>query len=257
MAGRLSGKTAVICGASEGIGAAIAQSFADAGATLLLVSRRADKLKELATRLPGKHSFFACDLSKDDQVQLLANKIEHLTSLEILVNNAGGPLPNPPLSTSIDEVKDALQIHLYAPMRIIQSAVPVMRKSGYGRIINVVSVTARIPLVHLTASNIARSAVLAWTKTLSESLAPEGITANNVLPGYTATSRLKQLVEDGSKKSNKPLEVVEKGILQGIPFGRFGRPEEIAGVALFLASPDASYVTGASIQADGGFIKSI
>lgn len=253
----LQGKTALVCGASEGIGAAIATQFAQSGAHLVLVSRRLDALKAMASKLPGTHEVRACDFANESDVEGLAQFIAKLPRLDVLVVNAGGPPPNPPLETSVDEVKTALQIHLYAAMRISQAAVPVMKKNSYGRIVNVVSVTARVPLVHLTASNIVRGAVLAWAKTLSESLAPQGITVNNVLPGYTGTARLHQLVKSGAAKTGKSETDVEKGILQGIPFGRFGAPEEIAAAALFLASPASSYVTGTSLQVDGGFIRTV
>lgn len=247
----------MICGASEGIGAATAKIFSHAGADVILVARRESALKSVARDLPGHSECWTADFSDPHSVEVLASRLSNLPRLDVLVVNAAGPAPNPPLKTAVDEVKAALQEHLYTGMRLCQAAVPHMQKNGYGRIVNVVSVTARVPLTHLTASNIVRGAVLAWAKTLSESLASSGITVNNVLPGYTGTARLHQLVKSGAASSGRTEKEVEASILQGIPFGRFAAPEEIAAAVLFFASPAASYVTGTSLPVDGGFIKTV
>jgi 3-oxoacyl-[acyl-carrier protein] reductase len=259
MRGRLDGRVAVICGASDGIGAAIAQLFAEAGASTILVARREVALRELATSLAGggKHRHIVADFASDRGVESLAQNLSLEPRIDVLVNNAGGPPPNGPLDISISEVQAALQAHLLTAMRLSQAVVPIMRKGGYGRIMQVVSVTARVPLVHLTASNIARGAVLAWSKTLSEALAPEGITVNNILPGYTLTERLQHLLDDSSRKLGISRAVAEARILAGIPQKRFARPDEIAAAALYLASGDAGYVTGVSLPVDGGFIKTV
>jgi 3-oxoacyl-[acyl-carrier protein] reductase len=259
MRGRLDGRVAVICGASDGIGAAIARLFAEAGASTILVARREVALRELATSLAGggKHRYIVADFASDKGVESLAQNLSLEPRIDVLVNNAGGPPPNGPLDISISEVQAALQAHLLTAMRLSQAVVPVMRKGGYGRIMQVVSVTARVPLVHLTASNIARGAVLAWSKTLSEALAPEGITVNNILPGYTLTERLQHLLDDSSRKLGISRAEAEARILAGIPQKRFARPDEIAAAALYLASGDAGYVTGVSLPVDGGFIKTV
>lgn len=255
----LNNRTAIVCGASSGIGAATAVMMAKAGAKLVLVARREEALKRVAEdcRNGQCHATISCDFSIPEDVSRLTGVISSLEKLDILVNNTGGPSPNKPSNTTIEEVQAALQAHLFAAMSISQAAVAVMKKSGYGRIINIVSVTARVPLVHLTASNIVRGAVLAWAKTLSEELAPEGMTVNNVLPGYTRTDRVTALLKDSASKNGITEAQAETNIIAGIPFQRLATAEEIASAAVYLASPLASYVTGTSIAVDGGFIRTV
>jgi 3-oxoacyl-[acyl-carrier protein] reductase len=259
MSSKFAGKVVLICGASAGIGEATARAFARAGASTILVARGDQALRRLRDELGegGTHSCMTCDLASSEAVERLCTSISALPRLDILINNSGGPPPKSPLETSVAEVQTALQSHLFAAMRLSQAAVPIMRRGTHGRIIHIVSVTARVPLVHLTASNIARGAVLAWTKTLAEALARDGITVNNVLPGYTATSRLTQLLADAASKRGITTDQAAAGLLQGIPAGRFATPEEVASAALYLASEDAAYITGINLPVDGGFIKTI
>jgi 3-oxoacyl-[acyl-carrier protein] reductase len=200
---------------------------------------------------------WACDFENQTQVDSIAAKLMQLPHVDGLINNTGGPPPATAMQTKPNDVSRALDAHLYANIKFSQAIAPQMIAARSGRIINIVSVTGRVPLIHLAASNIARGAVLSWAKTLSLELAPHQITVNNVLPGYTETGRLKQLLSDASKKTGKAEDAIAGGIKSEIPFGRFGRPEEIANVVSFLASDAASYVTGASIPVDGGWIRNI
>lgn len=255
----LKNRTAVVCGASSGIGAATAALMAKAGARLVLVARRADALKKISDHCDNgqTHIIQTCDFSRQDDVERLALALSSLDRVDILVNNTGGPAPNSPSKTTIDEVKSALQAHLFTAMTLSQSVIPQMQRGQYGRIINIVSVTARVPLVHLTASNIVRGAILAWAKTLSEEFARDGITVNNVLPGYTRTDRVTQLLKDSAAKNGTSEAQAEETIISGIPMGRMATAEEIASAALYLASPLASYITGTSLPVDGGFIRTV
>jgi 3-oxoacyl-[acyl-carrier protein] reductase len=251
-------RVAVVCGASDGIGAAVATQLGGLGWDLILVARNQGKLSHLATSIGSSGiQCWACDFEDHRQVDTIAAELAKVTQIDALINNTGGPPPGTALQTKPGDVAKALDGHLYANIKFSQAVAPRMINAMHGRVINIVSVTGRVPLVHLAASNIARGAVLAWAKTLSLELAPHHITVNNVLPGYTETGRLKQLLSDAAKKSGKPEEAIANGIKAEIPFGRFGRPEEIANVVSFLASDAASYVTGASIPVDGGWIRTI
>ena len=177
--------------------------------------------------------------------------------VHILVNNTGGPPGGPVLDAGEAAFLDAFGRHLLANHALVQTVAPGMRAAGWGRVVNVVSTSVYEPIAGLGVSNTIRGAVASWAKTLSRELAPGGITVNNVLPGYTDTARIDQILRERSAASGRSREEVLASMLASVPVGRMARPEETGGVIAFLCSPAAAYVTGVSLAVDGGRMQSI
>jgi 3-oxoacyl-[acyl-carrier protein] reductase len=258
----LQNKTALICGSTKGIGLAIAQAFAAAGARCILLARDEARLKSVLADLPFRdtsapHQMEVADFADSEQMKEVAEKLKALGPVHILVNNTGGPAPGPITEAKPDQFLAAYQQHLVNNQLLVQALLPGMKQEGYGRIINIISTSVRIPIANLGVSNTTRSAVAAWAKTLSNEVGRWGITVNNILPGLTETDRLNSLIESESKRRNLSREVISTEMQESIPARRFGRPEELAQVACFLASDLASYVNGVSIPVDGGRTGSI
>lgn len=250
----LSGKRALVCGSTQGIGRAIAEEFVRAGATVTLVGRSEEKLEEVLAGLPGEgHAYVVADFGIPESLRtgLLPYLEEHPIN-HILVNNTGGPPPGQVSDAEIEHFFDAFNKHVVCNHILAQAVLPGMKTVQYGRIINVISTSVKQPLANLGVSNTIRGAVASWAKTLSREVAGFGITVNNVLPGATKTKRLESIVERAAEKQAKPIDDIEKAMVHEIPAGRFAEPEEIAYTALFLASPFAAYVNGVSIAVDGG-----
>ncbi len=255
-------KHAIVCGSSQGIGKAIAEQFADAGAAVTLVARNGESLESVRASLSiehgQEHDVLVADFSNPAKVKQIAMSfVESGRVAHILVNNTGGPPAGPAFSASSDEFLNAFNSHLVCNHHLVQALVPGMKSSGYGRIINVTSISAREPIAGLGVSNTIRAAVTNWAKSLSRELAADGITVNNLLPGMTATARLHSLIAGRAEKESRSIEEVTADFVGAIPAGRFASPEEIATVATFLASPAASYVTGVNLTVDGGRSASI
>lgn len=250
----LSGKRAIVCGSTQGIGRATAQELAKAGAAITLIARNEEKLEEVLSGLPGEgHTCIAADFASPDALRTaLTSYLEQYPVNHILVNNTGGPAPGPIVDAQPEEFVDAFSRHLLCNHLLVQAVLPGMKEVQYGRIINVISTSVKQPLPNLGVSNTIRAAVAGWAKTLSREVAQFGITVNNLLPGATKTGRLEAIVERNAEKQAKSIEEVEKEMVHEIPAGRFGEPEELAYAAVFLASPFAGYITGVSIQVDGG-----
>jgi 3-oxoacyl-[acyl-carrier protein] reductase len=258
---RLTGRHALVCGASQGIGRATAFELAELGASVTLLSRSADTLIALAAELPAthpgqKHSHVAVDMLDTDALAAAVAEVVKLNAVHVLINNSGGPPPGPAWSAEPDAFLVAFRQHLIAAQVVTRACLPGMRESRYGRIVNVISTSVKEPIPNLGVSNTVRAAVAGWAKTLSAEVAPEGITVNNVLPGYTRTPRLEALVE-ASCKAGRSRDDVERGLLASVPAARFGDPAEVAAVIAFLASPAAGYVNGVSITVDGGRTRSL
>ena len=257
----LEGKNAVVCGSTQGIGLAIAEELALLGANCTLIARNEGALKEvihsLDTALRQEHNYIVADFSNPEQVKhaIRAHVAKH--SVHILINNTGGP----PGGTIIDaKEEDFLRVfnqHLICNHILTTAVVPAMKKEGYGRIINIISTSVKIPLKNLGVSNTIRGSVASWAKTMANELGQFNITVNNLLPGSITTQRLAAVMEATAKRGNVLIDVVEKNMKEEIPMKRFGEPSEIAAVAAFLASPAASYVNGVSIPVDGGRTGSI
>lgn len=249
-------KIAIICGSTQGIGLAIAKELALSGANCILVARNEISLQQavnlLDTSHGQQHEYAIADFSHNSQVRTAVEKIVQSRTVHILVNNTGGPPPGAITEASPENFSNAFQQHIINNQVLVQAVLPGMKKSGYGRIINIISTSVKIPIANLGVSNTTRAATAAWAKTLSLEVAEYGITVNNILPGYTKTSRLDSLITTNAARQNITKEELTVKMQQQIPVRRFGEAEEIAAVAAFLASPAASYVNGTSIPVDGG-----
>lgn len=252
----LEGKHALIGGSTQGIGLAIAQELALLGATCTLISRNEDALKKAAATLDTargqQHDYLVADYSDYNQVKAVASDYLANHNIHILINNSGGPAGGPITEATPEAFLSAFQQHLICNQLLTQLVVPGMKADQYGRVINVISTSVKIPLKGLGVSNTIRGAVASWSKTMANELGAFGITVNNILPGATATARLETIVNNKSSKTGAAKEAVEHEMLEEIPMKRFGKAEEIAAVAAFLASPAAAYVNGVSIPVDGG-----
>ncbi|MFN4246407.1 MAG: SDR family oxidoreductase [Flavipsychrobacter sp.] len=257
----LSGKTALVAGSTQGIGFASAQALASLGANCVLIARNEEALKAAVAKLEAaagqQHCYLVADFSNPANVQEAVSGFVQNNTIHILVNNTGGPAAGPIVDAAPDNFLQAFQQHLICNHILATLAMPGMKAAGYGRIINVISTSVKIPLKGLGVSNTIRGAVASWAKTMANELAPFGITVNNVLPGATATARLENIITNKSAKTGTALDEVEKEMLEEIPAKRFGKPEEIAAMVAFLASPAAGYVNGTSIPVDGGRTGSI
>jgi len=253
----LKGKTALVCGSTQGIGWASAQALAAMGARCILFSRSADKLDARVKELGEGHDFISADFSNPEEVRQVISERIVKENIHILINNTGGPPGGKISEAETDAFLLAYNQHLICNHIITTAVLDGMKKDQYGRIVNVISTSVKIPLNGLGVSNTTRGAVASWSKTMANELAEYGITVNNVLPGATETGRLKSIIENKSNKLSKDYSEVEKGMLSVIPMKRFGQPEEIANVIAFLTSPSAAYVTGQSICVDGGRTGSI
>lgn len=257
----LAGKTALVCGSSQGIGLAIAKELAELGASCILMARNKQSLHEALTELPvkdsAKHGIAIADFSKPESVDETVKKLLGTESISILINNTGGPAPGPILNAAVADFEAAFRQHIVVNQLLAQALIPGMKKLQYGRIVNIISTSVKVPLPNLGVSNTIRAAVASWAKTLSNEVGGDRITVNNVLPGYTSTARLDQLT--ATMAAAKGISVGEQlGIMaDSIPAGRMGTVEEIAAVAAFLCTPAASYVNGISIRVDGGRTGSI
>jgi 3-oxoacyl-[acyl-carrier protein] reductase len=262
MTADLRGKHALVCGGSEGIGRASAEALAVLGADVTVLARRADRLAEVAAALPRvhagqQHRHVATDVS---DAAGLANAVTALCAkypVHILVNNTAGPPGGPAHAAAPEDYVSVFRQHLVAGQVLVQAVLPGMKAAGWGRIVNIISTSVKEPIANLGVSNTIRGAVAGWAKTLSSELAPFGITVNNVLPGYTRTQRLDQILAERAAATGKSADDVAKAMLTTVPAGRFAEPAEIAAAVAFLASPVAGYVNGINLPVDGGRTRSL
>ncbi len=258
----LKDKNAIVCGSTQGIGRSIAFELAKSNAHITLIARNEEKLQQLVKELPNlsnrPHDYICVDFNNPEKLRIkLSEYTTNNPPVHILINNSGGPKSGPILEANIEEFQQALTNHLFCNHILAQACIPGMKSEGYGRIINVVSTSVKQPLNNLGVSNTTRAAVSGWAKTLSNELASYKITVNNILPGPTRTGRLTEILETRRKKTNMTMEEAEKEYITDVPSGRIAEPEEIAYAAVFLASEQASYITGHSLPVDGGRIKSL
>jgi 3-oxoacyl-[acyl-carrier protein] reductase len=249
----LSGKNALVSGSTQGIGLATAQELALLGANVTLLARNKEKLETAVSSLDGsnrqKHSFLIADFSINAEVENIAaaNNQYH-----ILINNTGGPPGGKAIDAGIKEFTTAFSNHLINNQILANAITPYMVSEGYGRIINIISTSVKMPLNGLGVSNTIRGAVASWSKTLANELGCFGITVNNVLPGATNTVRLQSIIENKAQKLNKTTDEVRAAMKAEIPAGRFAEANEVAAAIAFLASPAAGYINGINVPVDGG-----
>ncbi len=256
---QLTGKRALVCGASHGIGAACALALAELGCRVIALARQEHTLQQLIETLPGQgHSYLVADLTQHSNLtQLIENELKTNGDIAILLNNSGGPTPGPIRDAQLEQFQRAFDQHLKANVLLAQHLLPGMQQAGYGRIINIISTSVKAPIPNLGVSNTIRWAVASWAKTLASEVAPFGITVNSVLPGATQTARLDALLVELAQRNQHSVEEEAQHWRQEIPCRRFGKPSEIANVVAFLASPAASYVNGVALAVDGGRTASL
>ena len=253
---QLNGKTALVCGASAGIGRATALALAASGASIIALARRRDRLEALLPELTaaGAPSVTALVADLDDTAGL-RQAVAGLNA-QILINNTGGPPAGKLTEATADALETAFRRHVIGGQTLLQGVLPAMETAGYGRIINVLSTSVREPIPNLGVSNTIRGAMASWAKSLSKELAP-GITINNVLPGFTDTERLTNLKSAVAVRTGSTEDQVTAGWIGRVPEGRLGRPEELAGAIAFLVSPAGAYIRGQSLAVDGGRLNTI
>lgn len=252
----LTGKHAVVCGSTQGIGKAAAIELASLGANVILLARDEQKLKMVLSELTSNHGqthgYLVADFSKHENVESIINKHVENNTVHILVNNTGGPPGGFAIDANTEDFNNAFFAHLICNQVLVKAVVPSMKKENYGRIINIISTSVKIPLKGLGVSNTIRGAVANWAKTLSVELGAFGITVNNVLPGATMTGRLESLVQSKATKMGKRYEDVLTEMIAEIPAARIGEAHEVAAAVAFLATPAAAYINGINIPVDGG-----
>ena len=257
----LKGKNAVICGSSQGIGLAAALELSLLGANCILLARNevalSEALKQLDTSKGQSHQIAVADFSNPVSVHSAIEVIVANQFIHILINNTGGPAGGAIVEATEEAFLNTFNQHLICNHILTKAVVPGMQSSGYGRIINIISTSVKVPLKNLGVSNTIRGAVASWSKTMANELGQFNITVNNVLPGATATQRLEGIVKANAEKKGVKQEDITEEMIKEIPMKRFGQASEIAAVVAFLASPAASYVNGASIPVDGGRTGSI
>ncbi len=253
----LRGKTAIVTGASQGIGRAIAEALAAEGARVVLSARNEEKLRRAAGDIcaaGGDATYLAGDLNELETARRL---LEHARSefgpVDVLVGNTGGPPSGLAAELPEGAWREAAELLFYPQVRLAQAALPEMQTRGWGRILFVTSISVKEPIENLALSNALRAAVTGFAKTLAREVAASGVTVNTLGPGYTATERVKHLFEDNAARQNTTPEALEQRLLAQIPARRMARPEEIAAVAAFLVSEPASYLTGQAVMVDGGY----
>jgi 3-oxoacyl-[acyl-carrier protein] reductase len=251
----LLGKTALVCGSSQGIGKAIAIELSKAGANIILLARNAERLQETISDLyrseGQEHQFLIADFSSTSSVAEICKTLSALP-IDILINNTGGPAAGKAIDAKPEEFIAAFNAHLINNQQLVQAVSGGMLERNFGRIINIISTSVKVPLANLGVSNTIRGAVGNWSKTIATELAPFGITVNNILPGATETERLNTIINNKSGKLNVERDEIENEMLAEIPMKRFGKPEEPAYAACFLCSEFAAYITGTNIVVDGG-----
>ncbi len=257
----LKNKYALICGSTQGIGLAVAKELATLGATCVLLARSEQKLQKVIHELPvahqQQHAYEVADFTDSEAVRLAATRVVERFPVTILVNNTGGPSAGPIADAATSAFENAFKQHLVCNQLLVNAVLPAMKAAAYGRIVNIISTSVKTPLPNLGVSNTIRAAVAAWAKTLANEIGQFGITVNNVLPGSTYTGRLTALMQHQADSSGLSISEVEEQMKNAIPMKRIGKPEEVANVVAFLASPAASYVNGVSIPVDGGKTPSI
>ncbi len=258
----LEGKVALVGGGSKGLGRACAEALSEEGALVAICSRTKESLDQAAREISEKTGnevlSIAADLSDFDAIRnVISTTASHFGRLDIVVNNSGGPPSGTAEGAGEDLWEQAIQISLLFFARMSREAIPHMREQGGGRIVNIFASSVKQPIENLMLSAATRLGALGFAKTLADEVAKDGILVNNVAPGYLLTDRMMEVIEHRTAATGASKEDAMNGLTNTIPMGRIGRPEELANLVVFLASDAASYITGTTIQVDGGVIRSM
>jgi 3-oxoacyl-[acyl-carrier protein] reductase len=256
------GKVALVTAASRGLGRATAEELAAEGAAVVMCARGKEALASAAQAIRNATSAEILDVQADvsnaeDIKRLIESAMNRFNQIDILVTNAGGPPSGPFESLGPEKWNDAIRLTLLSAVNLCRAVVPGMRQRKWGRIINVTSITVKQPVDGLMLSNSLRAGVTGFARTLANEVARDGITVNNILPGYTRTERVESLARAAAERDGTPVEESLKKWENEIPMGRIGEPREFAALAAFLASERASFITGTSITVDGGWTRSL
>jgi len=256
----LKDQVALVTAASAGLGAAVALKFVQEGARVVICSRDQQRIKAQAAAIresTGEEVLaLVADVTQAEDVErLVASVIDHFGRLDILITNAGGPPAAPFMDLTPEHFEQAFQLNAMSAVRLCYAAVPHMLEQGGGSIVAITSISAKPPIDNLVLSNSIRLSVIGLTKTLANELGSKGIRVNSVLPGWTRTGRVAELLESRARINHSSVDEEAAKIAASFPLGRMAEPEEFAKVTVFLASPAASYVHGVALQVDGGAYK--
>jgi 3-oxoacyl-[acyl-carrier protein] reductase len=257
----LRGRTALVCGASKGLGLAVAQSLAGEGAAVGLVSRSPERLSTAVSRIEadgGRAKAIPANLEHWEEIKAALDSFRStFDDPDILVVNSGGPPPVDVASIDADLWRAQFEVMVLNQMRLIEAALPAMRRKRYGRILSISSTSIVEPFAALAISNSLRAALAGWLKTLASQVAADGVTVNLLLPGSFATERIEALDRRAAEAAARSIEEIRSANLREIPSGRYGEPAEFGRLAAFLASPRTGYITGTAIRIDGGATRSL
>ncbi|HEX5503524.1 MAG TPA: SDR family oxidoreductase [Thermomicrobiales bacterium] len=256
----IAGKVALVTAASKGLGKAVAEALAREGVDVVIASRKEDELRQAARDIEQRTGraplTVAADVSrKEDIDRLVGQVLDRHGRIDVLFTNSGGPPPGMFFDFTDEQWHQAVDLLLMSTVRLIRAAAPGMQERKWGRIITSTSVAVKQPIAGLTLSNAVRTAIVGLAKTLSQELAPDGITVNNLLPGSIFTDRIKQLNAATAQRTGKSVDEARREGEAAIPLGRYGTPEEYGAAAAFLASQQAAYITGVSLLVDGGVYR--
>ena len=242
----ISGRTALVTGASRGLGLSSAKALSNAGVKVCLASRSTDQLSVAAQELSSDCHIIAADLSDPSSIQSMLGEVKEIFGVvDILVANAGGPPPGNFETTATEDFSEAIQLNLLSTVEMCKGLIPEMVDRGWGRVVAITSIAVREPIAQLILSNTARSGLTSFLKTTATEVAGAGVTVNSIQPGLHATERLTELYED------------LQGVAANVPTGKLGNPDDFGEVVAFLCSEQAKFITGAAIPVDGGAAKGL
>ncbi len=255
-------KVAVVCASSKGLGKAVALGLAHEGAKLALCARGKNDLDKAAEEIISETKAdvltIDCDVSKTADIKKVIDEtVKKYKRIDILVNNAGGPPTGAFLDFSLEDWQKAVELNLFSTISFSRAALPYMKEQKWGRIVNITSIAVKQPIDGLILSNTARAGVIGLAKTLSNEFGPYNITVNSVCPGRILTDRITHLATEKARKEGTSLDEALAAMETDVPLRRIGRPDELASLVVFLSSEKASYITGTTIQADGGLTKGL
>lgn len=257
----IKGKTAIIGGSSKGLGKACAVALAKEGVNIVLCARNEEELQKIKAEIESlgvEALAIAADMSlAEDNQRIIDETIRRFGAIDILVNNSGGPKPGSFREVSMNDVDDAYNSVLKYTIRMIQGCLPYMEKNGWGRIVNITSISVKEPIPSLVLSNIFRSAVVSFSKSISKDIIARGVTINNVCPGYFKTDRVTQLLQNRAETEGVSLDEIERKAIQDFPHNRYIDPQELGDLVCYFCSEQAQSITGTAVQIDGGLISGL